>query len=366
MKKIGAICVLAILFACKTDKFTGVPTDLSSFFAIRLTPEAASLGVGQTQQLTVTAYDNAACPTGDTCNVLTPGNAVTVPGTPRFSSTDTTKVKVDSISGVVTAIAAGTANVIASLQDIPATGSGLSSVTKADTTAFTITSSALTFGGMTLTANRASAGVTSTDTLLVTITDASGATITTQRAATITGTSVGRPQFYSNKPWIATVGSTGIITGIEPGTATITAVKSIGDVTTSATFDITITDPITGTFSIMPAVSGSGIVFFPGSLTVSATEAVVEGKAGAIVTWTVVKGTFTPTTTPNSTDCFNITFANPSAAQASTTGGASGDIGKLCNSSTGAAVSVSRLFTTPGTYTLTNSTTGASSTLIVK
>ncbi|MBA3645140.1 MAG: hypothetical protein H0W63_03100 [Gemmatimonadaceae bacterium] len=372
MKKFGAICLAILFVACNTDKFTGVPTSLSSFYAVRLTPESASLGVGQSQQLSVTAYDNAACPTIDSCNVLTPGNVVPVPGTATYFSLDTLVAKV-SAGGVVTAVGAGTANIIATLQDIPATGSGQISVTKVDTTLFTITPAALTFGGMTLTANRATVGAGTTDTLLVTFTDGAGATISTQRAATITGTNVGRPQFYSDHPQIATIGATGIITGVEPGTAIITAVKTIGGVTKTATFAITVTDPVLATFFIRQAISsttlGFPIIFFPSTLTVSATQGVIEGRGGAVVTWSVVSGTFDPTTTPNDTVCFNVTFADPTAAKASTTGGLTGNIGTgaagtangpLCSGSQ------SRLFTTPGTYTFTNTTNGATGTLIVK
>ncbi len=373
MKKFGAICLAILFVACNTDKFTGVPTSLSSLYAVRLTPESASLGVGQTQQLAVTAYDNAACPTIDTCNVLTPGNVVPVPGVATYFSLDTTVAKV-SPTGVVTAVGAGTANIIATLQDIPATGSGQISVTKVDTTLFTITPTALTFGGMTLTANRATVGVGTTDTLLVTFTDGAGATISTQRAATVTGTNVGRPQFYSDHPQIATISlTTGVITGVQPGTAIITAVKTIGGVTKTATFAVTVTDPVLATFFIRQATSsgtlGFPIIFFPSALTVSATEGVIEGRGGAIVTWSVVSGTFDPTTTPNDTVCFNVTFANPAAAQASTTGGLSGNIGTGAAGTTNAPLcsgSQSRLFTTPGTYTFTNTTNGATGTLIVK
>jgi hypothetical protein len=359
MKKIGLI-LLMVIVACDTDQLTNIATNLSNFYFLRLTPEAASLGVGQTQQLTVTPYDAGPCG-GTACSILTPGNPITVAGTPTFKSLDTTKVKVSS-SGLVTAIGAGTTTVIATLQDIPATGSGLPSVTRADTTAFTVTASATSFGGIALSATRATDGAGSPDTLVVTYTDAAGATNGTQKATTTTGigATVGRPQFYSSNPENATVGTTGIITGVKPGTATITATISIGGVNKTATFAVTITDPVTATFSIQQAVSGTSILFFPQTLTVSATEALAEGKTGAVVTWSVLAGTFTTTSVPNSTACFDVTFANPSAAQASVTGGASGNITTICSGT------ASRLFTAPGTYTFTSSTNGATGSLIVK
>ena len=249
---------------------------------------------------------------------------------------------------------------------------------------------------MTLTSSRATAGAGSTDTLTITYTDAGGATIATQRGAT-NASGIGRPAFFSSDPSVATVGTTGIVTGVKPGTATISASNTVGGVTKTATFPITITDPVTATISITTATSGTGIIFFPDSITVSATEAVVEGRPntttpGAVVTWAVVgttlfPNTFTTTTTPNSTDCFNVTFANPTAAGAAPTApsgstvpaGNSGNIGTggagstnppLCSVPTGNNAfgkdAQARLFTIPGTYTFTSTTNGAKGTLVVK
>ena len=364
MKKSGLLLVLLVLGACATDTFTDVPAN-SNFYALRLNPPVASLAVGQTQQFSVTAFDAGPC-TGSAC-ALTPGNVISVAGTPTYRSTDTTRVKVSS-SGLVTAIAAGSASVIATLQDIPGYLSA-PSVTRADTALITVTAAPVSLSGFTLTASRNSTGAGSPDTLVVTLTDASGAVVNTQKAGTITGTNVGRPRFFSSNPEVATVGTTGIITGVTPGTATITAVVSVGGVTKTATFAITVTAPITGTISISPATSGTGIVFFPTSLTVSATQAKVQGAAGAIVTFSVTSGTFSASTTPNNTQCFNVTFANAAAAQATTPTGLSGNIGTgAAGTSNGPLCSGSqaRLFTTPGTYTFTNTTNGVTGTLIVQ
>ncbi|HTD84788.1 MAG TPA: hypothetical protein VK648_13455, partial [Gemmatimonadaceae bacterium] len=127
------------------------------------------------------------------------------------------------------------------------------------------------------------------------------------------------------------------------------------------------------------------------------SEAVVEGRPnattpGAVVMWTVIgttlfPNTFTATTTPNSTDCFNVTFDNATAAGAAPTAppgstvpaGQTGNIGTggagstnppICSVPTGTNAvgkdAQSRLFTTPGTYTFTSTTNGAKGTLIVK
>lgn len=365
MKKSGLLLALLPFAGCNSDTFTDVPEN-SNFYALRISPAATSLGVGQTLQTAVTAYDAGPCG-GAVCSPLTPGNVITMPGTPTFKSTDTTRVKVSS-TGLITAIAAGTASVIASLQDIPGYLSA-PSVTRADTTVVTVTAAPVSVSALTLTASRNTTGAGSPDTLVVTLTDASGTVVNSQKAGTITGTNVGRPRFFSSNPAVATVGSTGIIVGVKPGTATITAAISVGGVNKTATFPITVTAPITGTVAITTATSGTGILFFPNSLTVSATQAIVQGALGAVVTFSVSSGTFSASTTPNSTQCFNVTFANPGAAQATTSTGLSGNIG------TGGAGSANpplcsgsqpRLFTTPGTYTFSNTTNGATGTLIVQ
>ncbi|HEX9221511.1 MAG TPA: hypothetical protein VF858_13580 [Gemmatimonadaceae bacterium] len=397
MKKLCLLAVAAVLVACNNDKMTEV-LNVSQFYAVRVDPQAITLAQGGTQTLTVTAFD-ASCPAPG-CNPLAPGNPISVNGVATFRSTDTTVARVDP-NGVITAQAkAGTANIIGALQNIPGATS-VPSVTLADTTPVTVLAAGATppaVANMTLTSSRSTAGAGSTDTLTITYTDAGGATVATQRAAT-NASGIGRPAFFSSDPSVATVGATGIVTGVKPGTATISASNTVGGVTKTATFPITITDPVTATISITTATSGTGIIFFPDSITVSATEAVAEGRPntttpGAVVTWAVVgttlfPNTFTTTTTPNSTDCFNVTFANPTAAGAAPTApsGSTVPAGNSGNIGTGAAGSTnpplcsvpggnpppafgkdaqSRLFTTPGTYTFTSTTNGAKGTLIVK
>ena len=399
MKRLGLLGLLgvaAMIFACNNDKVVDIPSR-SAFYAVRVDPQAVTLAQGGTQQLTVTAFD-AACSGQAGCNPLAPGNAVAVNGIPSYRSIDTTIATV-SATGLITAKPkAGTTNIIGTLQDIPGSLS-IPSVTRADTTPVTVLATGATppaVSGMTLTSSRSTNGAGSTDTLTVTYTDAGGATVATQRAAT-NASGISRPAFFTSDPSIATVGATGIVTGIKPGTATITASNTVGGLTKTATFPITITDPVAGTISITTATSGAGIIFFPNTLTVSTTEAVAEGRPnaatpGALVNFgvfgtTLFPTTFSSTTTPNSTDCFNVTFANPAAAGAppanpagSTVPVNSGNIGNpasatnppLCSTPTGSNAfgkdAQARLFTTPGTYTFTSTTPGsnASATIIVK
>lgn len=400
MKRLFLAGIAAVFIACNSnDKITDV-LQVSNFFAVRIDPQAVTLAQGGTQALTVTAFD-ASCSGQANCNPLAPGNAVQVNGVTKFRSTDTTVARVDSTTGVITAQAkAGSANIIGTLQNIPG-GTSLPSVTLADTTPVTVLATGATppvVAAMTLTSSRATSGAGSTDTLTITYTDAGGATVATQRAAT-NASGIGRPAFFTSDPSVASVGATGIVTGIRPGTATISASNTIGGVTKTATFPITVTDPVTATISITTATSGSGIIFFPDSITVSATEAAVEGRPntttpGAVVTFAVVgttlfPNTFTATTTPSNTVCFNVTFANPAVALAAPTApsgstvpaGNSGNIGTggagstnppLCSVPAGNPVPAfgkdaqARLFVTPGTYTFTSTTNGASGTLVVK
>jgi uncharacterized protein YjdB len=396
MKTLCLLGVAALLVvACENDKMTDI-LNSSQFYYVRVEPQSATLAQGGTQTLAVTAYDGSCG--GANCNPLTPGNPVTYNGTITFRSTDPTVATVDN-NGVVTALAkAGTTNIIGTLQNIPG-GTSVPSVSLSDTTPVTVLAAGVAppaVSSITLTSSRSTNGAGSTDTLTVNYIDASGATVATQRAAT-NASGLGRPGFFTSDPSIATVGATGIVTGVKPGTATITASTSVGGVVKTATFPITITDPVTATVSITTATSGNGIIFFPPTTTVSATEAIAEGRPGAVVTWgvfgtAVFTQTFTTTTTPNNTECFNVVFANPAAAgpaptapQGSTVpAGNTGNIGdpppvtatnpRLCSIPTGTNAfgkdAQSRLFTTPGSYFFVSNTPGSSpgafATLIVK
>jgi hypothetical protein len=374
MRVIGVLCVLGV-FACNSDKFTDIPS-ISQFFFVRMTPEAAAIAVGETQQVTVTAYDAGPCTPA--CTASVPGNPIPVEGVPTFKSTDTTKVKVSS-AGVVTAIAPGSASVIATLQNIPGVTSGIS-VTLADTTVFTVTAAPVAVGNLALsgraTGTPNTVGAGSTLALTTTITDANGAAVT----------GVGRPQFYSTNASVATVSSTGVVSGLNPGNTTIFGTITVGGVTKTASYDVLVTRPIAATISACregcqtAALTTTPVVFIPSTFTVSATQAIVEGKAGAIVTFTVPNNTFSATSTPTSTECVIVTFADPSAAGAVAPSTNSGNIGTggvgstnppLCSNAgtttpAPAPQSQARLFTTPGTYTYTNTTNGATGTIIVE
>ncbi len=336
MKKFGLFCFALTMLACNNDKFTDIPS-ASQFYSVLLTPEAASIAVGQTQQVSLVPRDAN-------------GNPLSVEGTPIFTSSDPTKVTV-SATGLVTGIAVGTARVIGALQDIPGTLSSIS-VTRADTTIFTVSATPLAVGALTLSAPatgpKTTVGAGSSITLVTAVTDASG--------ATIPSASAGGAQYYSSNPTAATVSSTGVVTGVTPGTTTITATITVGGVTKTSSYNVTVTAPTTGNINIQRAASGSTTIAFPNPLIVSATQAKLLAaptapslaNTGAIVNFTVSSLLFL-----DPANCVTVTFADPTKALTTATGGSSGNIPNYCSGTQ------SRLFTTPGTYAYTTTVAGA-------
>jgi hypothetical protein len=362
MKRLGFL-LLGLTLACNTDKFVDLQSSTGYHF-VRLNPQAASIAVGQSQTVTVTAFDGAGC--GATpCNPLTPGNPLAIGNPPTFRSLNPAVASVDG-AGVVTGNAVGSTSIIATLQNEPGVTGG-AAVTLADTTVFTVTAAPVPFESLTLSGragaspNTVAAGTTLA--LTRTTTDANGAPIT----------GVGQPQWYSFRPEIATVSQTGVVTGVAPGNTTIIATISVNGVTRTTSFDVVVTPPVTATVNICGQVCQAspvtGIAFIPASTTVSATQAAVQGLPGATVNFVIPANTFTATTTPNNVDCFNVTFANPAGAGAVAPSTDAGNIG------TGAAGTSngpfctgtrSRRFTTPGTYTFSSTTNGATGTIIVQ
>jgi hypothetical protein len=360
MARFGVL-LIALMLACDTEKFTDVYST-TGFHFVRLNPAAASMAVGQTQQMTVTAFDGAGCG-ANPCDPLTPGNPLTITNPPTYRSLNPAVADV-SATGVVTGVAVGTTQIIANLQNKPGVTGG-DAVSIADTTTFTITAAPVAFGSLTLSGragaspNTVAAGTTLT--LTRTTADPSGAPVT----------GVGQPQWYSTRPEIATVSQTGVVTGVAPGTTTVIATITVNGVTRTSSFDVVVTSPVTATINICGQVCQAnpvtGIAFIPATTTVSATQAAVQGLAGATVNFTVPAGTFTAATTPNNVQCFNVTFSNPAAAgpvapstDAGNIGTGTGTNGPFCTGTR------SRRFTTPGTYTFTSTTNNAAGTLIVQ
>jgi uncharacterized protein YjdB len=163
-----------------TASITVTPVPVSS---VTVTPATASLVIGGTQQLTASARDATGA-------VLT-GRAVTwTSGTPAVASIAAT--------GLVTAVAAGTAIITASIEGVAATA--------------TITVTQTPVASVTVTPVSFSLPVGGSQPVTATARDAAGTPIP------------GRPVTWaSSTPTVASVSTTGVVTALAVGTATITA-----------------------------------------------------------------------------------------------------------------------------------------------
>jgi uncharacterized protein YjdB len=162
----------------------GTPTQ-PAVATVAISPAAASLAVGATQQLTATAKD---------------ASGTTISGkTFTWASSNTAVATVNS-SGLVTGRAGGTATITASVDG------------KNGTASITVTAAAPTVATVSVTPASASVAVGATQQLTATARDAAGTTIS---GKTFT--------WASSNTAVATVSSAGLVTGRAGGSATITA-----------------------------------------------------------------------------------------------------------------------------------------------
>ncbi len=179
---------------------TSAPVPVAS---VSVSPAADTLQVGQTQQLTATARDANG-------NVLT-GRAVT------WSSSNTAVATVSS-TGLVRAVAAGSAS-------IRATSEG-----RTGTSAITVTAAPPTVATVTISPSSASVEQGATVQLTATARNASGTAIPGQVFT-----------WSSTNTAVATVNSSGVVSGVGAGTATIRATTS--GVTGNATVTVSSAPP---------------------------------------------------------------------------------------------------------------------------
>lgn len=208
---------------------------------VTVTPASANLTVGQTQQLTATPRDAAG-------NVLN-GRTVT------WTTSDASRATV-SANGLVTAVSAGTASIVATCEG----RIGGATITVAPVPVASVAVSPAT----------ASVLVGATQQLTATPRDASNNTLT---GRTITWTTSDASR--------ATVSSTGLVTGVAAGAATITA-ASEGK---SASAAITVQFVAVASVSVAPSTAS---VLIGGTTTLTATARDAGGNAlpGKTFTWT--------------------------------------------------------------------------------
>ena len=232
-----------------TSTITVSPPPVAS---VTVTPAAATLGVGSTQQLTATTLDA----NGNTLS----GRAVT------WATSDATKATVNA-SGLVTAVAAGTATITATSE----TKTGIS----------TITVSPPPVASVTVTPAATTLGVGTTQQLAAILKDANGNVLTGQSIA-----------WSTSDATKATVSQSGLVTAVAVGSATIIATSG-GKTGTAA---ITVAVIPVASVTVAPA---TGALVVGGTLTLTATAFDANGNAlpGQTWSWTttnssIVSGTF--------------------------------------------------------------------------
>jgi uncharacterized protein YjdB len=216
----------------------GAPPPPPVVTSVEVTPPSASLSVGTTTTLQATVKDQN-------------GNAMTGQ-TVTWSTSNPGSATVNS-SGVVSGVAAGSAT-------ITATSSG-----KSGTSAITVTAVAPVVTTVTVAPPSASIVVGTTTTLQATVKDQSGNAMT------------GQPVTWStNNAAAATVNSSGVVSGIAAGSATITATSS-GKFGTSA-ITVTAVAPVVTTVTVAPP--SASIV----AGTTTTLQATVKDQNGNVMT----------------------------------------------------------------------------------
>jgi uncharacterized protein YjdB len=233
----------AVVTAASEGRTAVVAVTVSSvpIASIAVTPETDELVVTQTLQLTATAKD-------DQGGILT-GRPVS------WSTSDAAKATVSS-TGLVTGIAPGPVTITASAEG----KSGASSITVQPKPV----------GAVILSPTQTSIEVGQTRQLTAQVTDDQGNVLS------------GRPITYaSDKPNVATVSASGVVTAVTVGTAKITG-TSEGK---SGTADVTVTPVPVSTVDVSP---GQADLTIGGTVTLTATPKDSRGNAltGRTVSWT--------------------------------------------------------------------------------
>jgi uncharacterized protein YjdB len=210
---------------------------------VTVSPSTVSLTTGATQQITVTTSDASG-------NVLT-GRTVT------WQSANTAVATVTQ-SGLITAVGPGSTTVTATSEG------------KTGTVSVTVTPPPV--GSVTITPSTATVNVAFTTQLTATVRDVNG--------ATVSGASV---TWSTDSPLIATVSQTGVVTGLSPGTATITATSGGKSGTATITVQLAPVATVTVTPSTLNLKNRDNQR--TGTLTATLRDALGNVLTGRTVTW---------------------------------------------------------------------------------
>ena len=211
--------------------------------SVAVSPTSASLTIGETQQATATARDAQ-------------GNALA--GRTITWQSGNTNVATVTQAGLITAVGVGNTTVTATSEG------------KTGTVAVSVAAPAV--GSVSVTPPTASVNVAFTTTLTATVRDADGATMT---GAAVT--------WSTDKPSIASVTQSGVVTGMSPGTATITATS--GGKSGTATITVALAPVATVTLSPPQLNLRDRNNQRTGTLTVTLKDANGNTLTGRSVTW---------------------------------------------------------------------------------
>lgn len=254
------------------------PAPPAAIATVAISPTTGQLIPGGTITLTATARDAF-------------GNTLTGRGTPSWSSTTPSVATVDA-NGVVTAVLAGTTSVQGTISGV----AGSASINVSPVPVATVSVSPLT----------ATVVVGSTTLLAAVARDAAG-NLLSGRAAT----------WSSASSTIATVSPAGVVTGVAPGVASISATVD-GVVGTSS---VSVTAPPPTTLEIVQGASQQGLTNRPlaDSLVVRVRAATGVAVSGATVTWATTAGALSSASTVSDAQGLARVQWSPSAGTATTT-----------------------------------------------
>ena len=218
----------------------GGGTTAPTVATVTVSPTSATLAVGATQQLTAAPKSAA---------------GVDITGKSTSWSSATPAVATVSTAGLVTAVGPGSATLTATIDGV--SGSSTITVTPVPVAAVTVSPTTGTLL------------VSQTLQLQASARDASGAALT------------GRPvSWSSNAPAIATISTTGLVTAVAPGTASITA--TVEGITGTAT--VTVTQPAVASVTITPT-TGTLAVGQSLQFAAAARDAGGATLSGRPITW---------------------------------------------------------------------------------
>ena len=233
LRRLLAVAAVLLFATCHNE---GPPATVAS---VTVTPRTLTVGVGATAQLTATPKD---------------ANGTALTGRVVTWASDNTAVATVSSMGLVGGVAQGQAT-------ITATSEGQSG-----TAALTVV---VLVASVTVTPTPATVGIGQTVQLTATPKDANG-NVLTGRVVT----------WASNNTAVATVGSTGLVSGVAQGQATITATSE----TKSGTAAITVIQVPVASVTVTPATP---TVFLGQTVQLTATPKDANGNVlnGRVVTW---------------------------------------------------------------------------------